>query len=115
VATTGGDNTVDRNYWSDYLTKYSNATEIDSSGIGNTPYVFYSHGAVGALQDNHPLMKPVSIRISVLLHQVYPQVLHHHFNSRVSIMDNSALITVFIMGAGLLVYFKNANIVLSFL
>ena len=27
------------NYWSDYQTKYPNATEIDNSGIGNTPYV----------------------------------------------------------------------------
>ena len=58
----GGDETVDRNYWSDYLTKYPNATEIDSSGIGDTPYVFDSFGpVVGILQDNHPLMKPVSI------------------------------------------------------
>jgi parallel beta-helix repeat protein len=26
------------NYWSDYLTKYPNATEIDHTGLGNTPY-----------------------------------------------------------------------------
>ena len=61
----GGDEIVDRNYWSDYLTKYPNATEMDSSGIGNTPYVF-NHSAgevVGILQDNHPLMKAVSIPI----------------------------------------------------
>ena len=38
----GGNETVDRNYWNDYLTKYPNATEIDSSGVGNTPYVFHS-------------------------------------------------------------------------
>ena len=59
-----GNETVDRNYWSDYLTKNPNATEIDSSGIGNTPYKIdiYTNGAVtGALQDNHPLMKPISI------------------------------------------------------
>jgi hypothetical protein len=47
------DETIDRNYWSDYLTKYPNATEIDNSGIGNIPYG----------QDNHPLMKPVSITV----------------------------------------------------
>jgi hypothetical protein len=59
-----GNETIDRNYWSDYLTRYSNATELDSSGIGNTPYNIdvYENGLVtGALQDNHPLMKPVSI------------------------------------------------------
>jgi len=27
------------NYWSDYLTKYPNATGVDSSGVWNTPYV----------------------------------------------------------------------------
>jgi len=55
---------VDRNYWGDYLTRYPNATEIDSSGVGNTPYSFdiYANGEVtGTLQDNHPLMNPVTI------------------------------------------------------
>jgi hypothetical protein len=59
-----GNETVDRNYWSDYLTKYPNSNEIDSSGIGNTPYKIdiYTNGVVtGALQDNHPLVKPISI------------------------------------------------------
>ena len=50
---------VDRNYWSDYLTRYPNATEIGSSGIGNTPYVY----ATG-YQDSHPLMKPVAIPLT---------------------------------------------------
>ena len=65
----GEDETVDRNYWSDYFTKYPNATEIDSTGIGNTPYVFYSYvnSASGLssspLYDNHPQIKPVSISI----------------------------------------------------
>ncbi len=59
-----GNETVDRNYWSDYLTRYPNAIEIDSSGIGSTPYKIgmYTNGAeTGALQDNHPLVKPISI------------------------------------------------------
>jgi hypothetical protein len=59
-----GSETVDRNYWSDYSTKYPNATEVDHSGIGNTPYVFLTlpNGAQPAVfQDNHPLMKPVTI------------------------------------------------------
>ncbi|HUK84315.1 MAG TPA: hypothetical protein VLU95_00485 [Candidatus Acidoferrum sp.] len=59
-----GNETVDRNFWSDYLTRYPNATEIDSSGVGNAPYKIdiYTNGVVtGALQDNHALMKPISI------------------------------------------------------
>ena len=59
-----GNETIDRNFWSDYLARYPNATELDSSGIGNNPYEIdiYGKGVVtGNLQDNHPLMKPVSI------------------------------------------------------
>ena len=41
------------NYWSDYLTKYPNATEIDHTGIGDTPYVTYENNT-----DNYPLMNP---------------------------------------------------------
>jgi parallel beta-helix repeat protein len=57
-----GNETVDRNYWSDYSTRYPNAIELDSSGIGNTPYVLDTYGTVnGTLQDNHPLMNPVTL------------------------------------------------------
>jgi hypothetical protein len=63
-----GDEMVDRNYWSDYLTIYPNATEIDNTGIGDTPYVFYSYSnsVSGArtqtpLYDYHPLINSVNI------------------------------------------------------
>jgi parallel beta-helix repeat protein len=49
------DNGTVGNYWSDYLTKYSNATEIEGSGIGNTPYIIDAKN-----QDNYPLMAPVN-------------------------------------------------------
>jgi len=41
------------NYWSDYQTRYPNATEIGSSGIGNTPYVIDANNT-----DRYPLMGP---------------------------------------------------------
>jgi parallel beta-helix repeat protein len=41
------------NYWSDYQTRYPNATEIDSSGIWNTPYNISSSNI-----DRYPLMAP---------------------------------------------------------
>jgi hypothetical protein len=53
-----GNNTWDNgypsggNYWSDYQTKYPNATEIDSSGIWNTPYVIDGPNNI----DRYPLM-----------------------------------------------------------
>lgn len=46
--------TVDRNYWSDYLTRYPNAKELGNSGFWDTPY------DRKAFIDNHPLVKPVS-------------------------------------------------------
>jgi parallel beta-helix repeat protein len=39
------------NYWSDYEERYPNATEIDNSGIWNTPYVIDENS-----QDNYPLV-----------------------------------------------------------
>ena len=50
------DNGTVGNYWSDYLTRYPNATEIDASGIGDTPYIIYNNNT-----DHFPLMKPISI------------------------------------------------------
>jgi parallel beta-helix repeat protein len=67
------DNGTVGNYWSDYLTRYPNATEIDSSGIGDTPYTV-SYGYIPASLgpapnsntpnpndvDHYPLLFPVS-------------------------------------------------------
>lgn len=50
------DNGTVGNYWSDYLTKYPNTTEIDNSGTGDTPYLINENNV-----DNHPLTKPVEI------------------------------------------------------
>lgn len=44
------------NYWSDYQAKYPNATEIDNSGIGNTPYLIDQNNT-----DYYPLMEQVNI------------------------------------------------------
>jgi parallel beta-helix repeat protein len=47
------------NYWSDYQIKYPNATEISSSGIGNTPYVIGQNNT-----DNYPLTQQIGIASS---------------------------------------------------
>jgi len=44
------------NYWSDYVTRYPNATGTDGSGIWDTPYNISENN-----QDNYPLMNPVVI------------------------------------------------------
>jgi nitrous oxidase accessory protein NosD len=50
------DNGTMGNYWGDYLSKYPNAAEIDSSGIWNTPYIIEENNA-----DNYPLIRQVNI------------------------------------------------------
>ena len=45
------------NYWSDYTTKYPNATQIDHTGVGDTPYMIDAFNG-----DNYPLMKEASIK-----------------------------------------------------
>jgi len=40
------------NYWSEYLTRYPNATEIDNLGIGDTPFHINPNNI-----DNHPVME----------------------------------------------------------
>jgi parallel beta-helix repeat protein len=61
VESDGSPNTWDNgypsggNYWSDYRTRYPSATEIDGSGIWNTPYVIDANNT-----DRYPLMSPWS-------------------------------------------------------
>jgi hypothetical protein len=44
---------VDGNYWSEYLTKYPDAKEVNDSGVWDTPYEYWDN-----VTDNHPLMAP---------------------------------------------------------
>jgi len=50
------DNGTFGNFWSDYQIKYIDATEIDSSGIGNKPYLIDENNT-----DYYPLMQRVNI------------------------------------------------------
>jgi parallel beta-helix repeat protein len=49
------------NYWSNYRTRYPNATEIDSSGIGDTPYRIRLDNV-----DRYPLMEPFNSTFGAL-------------------------------------------------
>jgi len=50
------DNGTSGNYWSDYLTRYPNASEIGNTGVGDTP-VYINENNI----DRYPLMEPVII------------------------------------------------------
>jgi nitrous oxidase accessory protein NosD len=52
------DNGTIGNYWSDYKTKYPNATEVGVSGIGDMKFMIDENNI-----DNYPLMYEVGIRI----------------------------------------------------
>jgi parallel beta-helix repeat protein len=53
------DNGEEGNYWSDYTTKYPNATEIDHTGIGDTPYLIRVNPTV---TDRYPLITSVNVQ-----------------------------------------------------
>jgi parallel beta-helix repeat protein len=60
------DNGTQGNYWSNYSTMYPNATELGSSGIGNTPYVLVDYEGSSSSKldtlntDYYPILAPVS-------------------------------------------------------
>ena len=86
------------NYWSDYLKKYPNASEISNSGIGNTPYVVspsYSEFDPIAYIDHFPLIHPFSEEVSK-----EPEP----FPTAFVVVVSAA--SVALVGIGLLVYFK---------
>jgi hypothetical protein len=60
------DNGSAGNYWIDYVTRYPNASEIDHTGIGDTPYIvdainFDNNKLIGNNTDNYPLLYPYNI------------------------------------------------------
>jgi len=84
---------VDKNYWSDYLTKYPNAKEIDNTGIWDTPYCYdWFYDGVG-YTDDHPLIESVTV--------IEPDPAIPEFPSLIFILPIIAAISV-----GLLVHFK---------
>jgi hypothetical protein len=107
-----GNETFDRNYWGDYLTRYPNATEIDSLGIGNIPYAFEdSQAERWTFQDNHPLMNPVAIPdFPLALPSVLPSQEPELFPKALIV---AAVIIVAVVGVGFLVYFRKRGKKLS--
>jgi parallel beta-helix repeat protein len=50
------DNGEEGNYWSDYTLRYPNATEIDDSGIWNTPFIINEYNI-----DRYPIMEAIQV------------------------------------------------------
>ncbi len=60
ISSNSWDNGTVGNYWGDYLTKYPNAVDVDSSSIGNTSYIIDGNNV-----DHYPLLSQADIIIPV--------------------------------------------------
>ena len=112
---------VDKNYWSNYSTKYPNAKELDSSGIWDTPYVYGTFQGVNSSIDSHPLMNLVTNfeipNFNVLPPSATPTSTQHPTINTgaeppkaepflLTIVAAVTLVVVLVVAAGLLVYHK---------
>jgi parallel beta-helix repeat protein len=80
------DNGTVGNYWSDFTTKYPNASEVGTTGLWNMSYVIDENNT-----DHYPLMQPVEISPASPLTTVVVVV---------------AVVILVVVVAGVLVYFK---------
>ncbi len=85
------------NFWSDYLTRYPNASEIDNTGVADTPFVINENNV-----DHYPLMNPVEIEV-IPSHtpSQEPMLTPEQFEAIIGAVIAVAIIGV---GLGLLIY-----------
>ncbi len=112
------DNGTAGNYWSDYIARYPNATEVGSSETGDTPYFINENNI-----DHHPLMDPLensataspstspsasltptSTQPTSLLPSPSPSPFPSETPTQTATPDNQALPQWMIIGAVLLVF-----------
>lgn len=117
-ASNSWDNGTVGNFWSDYLTRYPNATEIDDSGIGNIPYAMIS-GYNGYEPespnmnnvDHCPLLSPVSADSAQALSQAL--VSTHNWSQASSAPSSQNLTLLFLSLAAVVVVLVAAAVVLA--
>jgi parallel beta-helix repeat protein len=95
------------NYWSDYVTRYPNATEVEGLGIGNTPFYIDEKNI-----DRYPLLKPIAIpEVPSPSPPPSPSPTPTLTPSNPELFPTTLVVTasgvsVAIVGVGLFVYFK---------
>jgi parallel beta-helix repeat protein len=109
------------NFWNDYLSRYPNATEIDDSGIGNTPYVIDANNV-----DHYPLMRLWGYSVSVpsptltstptpirttLKTPTAPETTHTPVSTEIGITMLSLVVIAFLLAViiALLLYMRERN------
>jgi parallel beta-helix repeat protein len=89
------------NYWSDYMTRYPNASTVGGSGVGDTPFFINENNI-----DHHPLMAPFDtsdVGVSTSTPSPEPQTEPESFPTTLVI---GSITVVAVIGMGLFVYFK---------
>jgi len=95
-------NGFEGNFWSDYSARYPNATEVDSSGIWNTPYVIDTNNV-----DHYPLMQKVDV--SVTAPTPTPTPTAPAAGIPLPTIAAISAVSAVVIVIGLLVYFKKRN------
>jgi hypothetical protein len=100
------------NYWSNYLVKYPNASEIGNTGIGDTAYVMKreQHLSLGDLNatniDNYPLMYPYDIEKDAIAFPTPEPTPTPEPEPFPTTLVTASVITIAVTGMGLIIYFK---------
>ena len=101
------DNGNEGNYWSDYTSRYPNATEKGSTGVGTTPFYINENN-----MDCHPLMAPVDTSNADVTLPIQPtsQDPQAQQDSLLSAIIVVPIASVAIISTGLVMYFKKYRI-----
>ncbi len=96
------DNGREGNYWSDYLTRYPNASETGKTGVGDTPFYINENNI-----DQHPLLAPIDItNMEALLGPEGTQSSQTQEGTFLSTVIIGSVATVVVFGVGVVVYFR---------
>jgi hypothetical protein len=92
------------NYWSDYQSKYPNASEVDNTGIGNTPNVIDQDNI-----DHYPLMYPYDIEKNQIALPDRPPQADAESDPSTILIVGASIITIIGVITILLYYQKRQN------
>lgn len=92
------------NYWSDYRSRYPNASEVRATGAGDTPYFINENNL-----DRHPLMALCEIYITDLPSTSPSQKPESNQESFPTTFVIAPLASVAVIGVSLLIYFKKRH------
>jgi parallel beta-helix repeat protein len=92
------------NYWSDYTSRYPNASEVGNTGVGDTPFFINENN-----MDRYPLMAPCETSTADLPSaspSQEPESEPEPFSTTLVVAASIASAAVAGVGVGLMVYFK---------